>query len=342
MSILNKWADAALLQSRPMQATLELTNQCNERCGHCYIPSYEDDTNRLLTLEQWVQILDQLKEAGTLNLIFMGGEPLLSPIFWKLAKSAASKGFFLSTISNGLLLSDRLAEKLSKIGFSNVTISLYSLDPAIHDKMTNLKGSHKRTLQAIDNCLKYGVPVGVNCLLTKDNIEGIIDLKHWGIDKGIDVKYDPTVTPKLDHDKSPTLLRASPEQLDATYKRLADAFGRGLPAAASPDDFICNAAKGKCAITSYGELLPCVEIRDVLGDLKQTSFKDAWASDAAIKWRSLKMSKLLTQADGSTVSLCDHCPGMALHESEDELKISDFSRALAKIKHKHFNPVQKP
>ncbi len=338
MSILNKWADAAITKARPMQATIELTNRCNERCSHCYLPSFEDDNSKTLSLKQWVEILDQLKEAGTLNLILMGGEPLLSKHFWGIAKEASKRGFFLSMISNGVLISERVAKKLAEVGFSNVTISLYSLDPQIHDAMTNLPGSHKRTMAAIDNLQKHSVPVGVNCLLTKNNIEGIVDLKLWGQAREIDVKYDPTVTPKLNNDQSPTLLRPSASQLDETYKKLADAFGKGLPPLPKSEDFICNASRGKCAITAYGELLPCIEIRDVLGDLTKTTFKDAWSGKKAEKWRTMKIEKLLENDSKETVSLCDHCPGMALHENGDAFKISEFDRSLAATKKKHLQP----
>lgn len=320
-----------------MQATLELTNRCNERCTHCYIPKYEDDPKRILTIEQWRVIMDQLKDAGTINLILMGGEAMLNPLFFQIAEYAANKGFFVSLITNGLLINAKTAKKIADAGIANVTFSLYSLDAEIHDKMTAVKGSCAKTLKAIELIQDQGLQLSINCLLTKDNIETFFELMQWGQQKNIDVKFDPTVTPKYDHDRTPTKLRASSEQLKSFFKQLKSMtpYDVALPLA-EPQDYICNAGKGKCAITAYGELLPCVEIRDVLGDLTKVSFENAWHSPNADKWRRPKVEKILDQVTTKEANICDHCPGMALHETGDAFQVTEFSKTLATIKKDHY------
>lgn len=340
--LINRFLNDGSQKWRPLQASLEITNRCNERCSHCYLDNYTDDQARLLNLEDWKNILDKLKSAGSLYLILMGGEAMLSPLFWPIATYAAQKGFSVSTITNGLKIDSlEVAHRLKEIGFSYVTVSLYSLDPQIHDRMTRLPGSHERTVRAIEFLRSAGVPIGINCLLTKDNIESFFELADWCIERNLEIKADPAVTPKLNRDPSPTLLRASKEQLTKYYQTLIAKWPSGTPKPFknAPEDHICNAGKGKCAVTAYGELLTCIEIREPLGLLHKSEFSELWQGPVAQKWRSLKMHQLKDAPKDSAYNFCDHCPGMALHETGDALKVSKFFTELADVKNSFSNEV---
>jgi len=317
-----------------MQASLELTNRCNERCGHCYIPSFADDPSRVLGREQWFHVLEELRRAGTLFVILMGGEAMLNRHFWDILAKSNEMGFHTSMISNGLKIGDRgVAQKLRDSGLKNLTISLYSLDPAIHDKMTKVKGSHAKTMAAIDFALEVGLEVTLNSLLSRDNIEGIFELEDWALTRDLSLKTDAMITPKLDGDKAPTELRASYEQLKKYYQAKVSKWpaARPKPSGEEFSNFTCNAGKGKCAVTAYGELLPCIEIRDSLGSLLEKPFHELWHGESVQKWRHLKW-KDIEGADQNTVSFCDHCPGMAKNETGDAKKTTCFSNELAKIK----------
>lgn len=342
--IISQWRDLSTKKFIPLQASLELTHRCNESCEHCYLDELKDDKARLLSLEEWYKVLVELKSGGVLYLIFIGGEAMLSPHFWALAERANKMGFDLSLITNGLKIHRlEVAEKLKSVGFRNLTFSLYSLNPEIHDELTNTKGSHKRTTFAIELCQKAGLQVGVNCLLTYKNIEGYFELADWCIERNLEIKTDANVTPKFSGKLGPTKLRASKSQLYQYYLKSSQKWERGLPQAEkfSSGDYVCNAAKGKCAVTPYGELLACLEIREPLGNLKDQSFQEAWFSKSAEKWRDMKMQDLkgLDSQDGA--SFCEHCPGMASHEHNDEYKVMEFTKEVARIKREVSDHVQK-
>lgn len=316
-----------------MQASIELTNRCNERCTHCYIPDYKDDPLRLLDLEQWKDILKQLKAAGTLYLILMGGEAMLSPHFWPIAETAKKMGFSLSMITNGLLINEVSAQRLSEIGFADITFSLYSINPEIHDKMTKVYGSCEKTKKALELCIKYKIPAHVNCLLTSANIEAYFETADWCIERNIPIRFDPLITPKFDGNNAPTKLRATREQLVSFYQKHSTIWPNSTPTPSreAATDYLCNAAKGKCAITAYGDLLTCIEIREPLGNLRNQSFAEIWQSQAAQKWRHFKFQDL-KENDKTLVSFCDHCPGMAIHEKLDPLTPIPYAKMVAEIK----------
>jgi radical SAM protein with 4Fe4S-binding SPASM domain len=333
--IINNWRDLSSKRFIPLQASLELTHRCNESCEHCYLDELKDDHSRLLSLNEWFKVLEELKSGGVLYLIFIGGEAMLSPHFWPLAERAKHLGFDLSLITNGLKIKRiDVAEKLKEIGFRHVTFSLYSLNPKIHDELTNTPGSQIRTLQAIEFCRNAGLEVGINCLLTYKNIEGYFALADWCVERNLEIKVDPNVTPKFGGDLGPTRLRASKAQLFEFYLKGAQKWTRALPEAQKfqADDHVCNAAKGKCAVTPYGDLLSCIEIREPLGNLKIQSFKEAWYSKNAEKWRNIKYKDLEKLDHESGETFCEHCPGMAAHEHGNEFEVMEFSKELAILK----------
>jgi len=332
LSLLDQWRNKSVDEFIPLQASLELTNKCNERCSHCYIPSFKDDPDKVLLLEDWCKILNELRAAGTLYLILMGGEAMLNPLFWDIAKKSNELGFHTAMISNGLKINKlEIAEKLKSVGVKMVTISLYSMDPKTHDTMTSVKGSFQKTMNAIALLRKVGVKVTINSLLTTLNVKNIFDLEDWCFKNNLEFKVDPTVTSKLNGDMAPTRLRASKEQLKWFYeerKRRWELF-KIEPAEELSSSYVCNAAKGKCAVTAYGDLLPCIEIRNPLGNLVKDNFSDIWYRPEAKKWRDIKFTDLNRKSEAG---FCEHCPGMAKNELGDHLEEIGFSVMLSQVK----------
>jgi len=332
LTLLDQWRNKSVDQFIPLQASLELTNKCNERCGHCYIDSFKDDPNRTLSLAQWYKVLDELRGAGTLYLIMMGGEAMLNPHFWDIAKRSSELGFHTAMISNGLKINKlEVAQRLKEAGVQLVTISLYSLDPKIHDTMTSVKGSFQKTMNAITLLQKVGVTVAINSLLTAMNIKKIFELEDWCYKNNLELKVDPTVTSKLNGDMAPTRLRASKVQLEWFFSERKKRWAQYKikPAEELNTGYVCNAAKGKCAVTAYGELLPCIEIREPLGSLVKDKFEDIWYGSGVSKWRDIKFSDINRK---SASGFCEHCPGMAKNEIGNPLEELEFSVMLSKVK----------
>lgn len=334
-SLLDRARAASIKKLIPLQASLELTNRCNERCTHCYIEKFEDDQKRVLDLAGWEKVLDELRAAGTLYVILMGGEAMLNPLFMNILRLSVQKGFHTSMISNGQKIrSFEKAQELAEAGIANITFSLYSHLPEIHDAMTRVKGSHRRTTQTIDWCLEAGIDANVNCLMTRENINGVFELERWCLDRNIELKVDPMITPKLNGDTTPTLLRPSDSQLKWFYRERVRRWSKGIPQASieTENSYVCNAAKGKCAVSAYGELLPCIEIREPLGNLVTESFESIWQTETAKKWRGFLVKDLKDYPLTNGESFCDHCPGMAKNEDGDPMQVSSYARTLAKIK----------
>ncbi|MEE9523617.1 MAG: radical SAM protein, partial [Thermodesulfovibrionales bacterium] len=96
----------------PVNATLELTYRCNNRCVHCYcnLPTGDKIARESeLSLEEIEKIFDELKEMGCLWLLITGGEPLLRDDFSQVYLAAKSRGFLVTVFTNGILVDDEVA-----------------------------------------------------------------------------------------------------------------------------------------------------------------------------------------------------------------------------------------
>jgi MoaA/NifB/PqqE/SkfB family radical SAM enzyme len=142
-SVMQAIWDRALSQGIPLSVHFDLTYRCNERCVHCYLD--HDDHGEMTTAEVR-GVLDQLASAGTLFLIFSGGELLLRKDFFELLAYARQLGFDVKIKTNGILINERAAARIREQGVRQVQISIYSHLPDVHDAITKVPGSlEKRT-----------------------------------------------------------------------------------------------------------------------------------------------------------------------------------------------------
>lgn len=162
--------DALLRRGRWQQLFVELTATCNERCRHCYAGSGPERREALdrATAEAVV------REAAALGFEVVqltGGEALLCPFLADLCALARGLGVpVVEVYTNGVLLTDERYRPLREAGVS-FAFSLYAADPAAHDAVTGVAGSHARTVTAIRRALAGGSRVRVGVIATRPEDE---------------------------------------------------------------------------------------------------------------------------------------------------------------------------
>lgn len=113
----------------PVSAYLHLTNKCNLHCVGCY--SLDDKRNAcpdMSTMEIF-DALSQLRDIGVENVVFSGGEPLLTKDILKIVKYAKEECKFpnLILITNGTIFNKKLLSELPKyIDVVSVSLDTYS------------------------------------------------------------------------------------------------------------------------------------------------------------------------------------------------------------------------
>nr|WP_222622510.1 heme d1 biosynthesis radical SAM protein NirJ [Ramlibacter albus] len=152
-----------------------LTRRCNLTCKHCYALSADHAYPGELDEAQMLAVLDDLKAYGVPALILSGGEPLLSPHLWAVARRARELGFHLGLSTNGTLIDAAMADRIASHGFDYVGISLDGLRET-HDRFRRLEGAFDASLAALRMLQGRGLNVGMRYTLTAMNAQDFAPL----------------------------------------------------------------------------------------------------------------------------------------------------------------------
>ncbi|MFO1417474.1 MAG: heme d1 biosynthesis radical SAM protein NirJ [Methylotetracoccus sp.] len=155
-----------------------LIRRCNLTCRHCYTTSADIDFPGELDTDEVFAVMDDLKAFRVPVLILSGGEPLLRPDIFQIARRAKGMGFYVGLSSNGTLIDERNVDAIDDTGFDYVGVSLDGMAEA-HDAFRRSPGSFERSLHGIRLCRERGIKIGIRFTLTRDNhqdLPALLDL----------------------------------------------------------------------------------------------------------------------------------------------------------------------
>lgn len=162
------------IYSSPLLAHLAITNVCNMHCEYCSVREAHSNSKDLDT-KTWKKIIKKLADFGVFQIGFTGGEPTLRKDIFELIKYTKKQGCVCNLTTNGWVLSEHFVKNLKKNGLTQCQISLDSFNGDVHDKLRG-KGSLQRVISAIELLQKQNVCVGIDCVVSKNNIKEIPDL----------------------------------------------------------------------------------------------------------------------------------------------------------------------
>ncbi len=165
-----------------------LIRRCNLTCKHCYSISADKDFPGELSTEEVFGVMDDLKRFRVPVLILSGGEPLLRPDIYDVARRAKEMGFYVGLSTNGTLIDESNIGQIAAIGFDYVGVSLDGI-AATHDKFRRMDGAFDKSMHGIRLCKARGIKVGIRFTLTQDNAHDLPALLQLMEDEGLDKFY---------------------------------------------------------------------------------------------------------------------------------------------------------
>jgi len=199
-----------------LRVTVLTTLQCNFACDYCIQGDHGDYNKHAakMSLETAARVADwceaRLDAVGpsTFALTFFGGEPLLNlPVLYYLAErlwhASQHRGvrMFINVITNGLLLTPEVVDRLQPFGLNGVKITLDG-DREAHDRMRPLRGGQGTFDKIIANIRKVAdkcrISIGGNFdESTVDSYPALLDFlreQEFG-DKLSKVNFKPVIRP---------------------------------------------------------------------------------------------------------------------------------------------------
>ncbi len=165
-----------------------LIRRCNLTCKHCYSISADTHFKGELETDEVYEVMDDLKAFGVPVLILSGGEPLLRPDIFDIAKRAKAMGFYVGLSSNGTLIDESNIDTIAETGFDYVGISLDGLRE-VHDQFRQKEGAFDASLHAAKLCKQHGIKIGLRFTLTQMNYQDFPALLDLVAEHDIDKFY---------------------------------------------------------------------------------------------------------------------------------------------------------
>ncbi|OGS19267.1 MAG: hypothetical protein A2219_04395 [Elusimicrobia bacterium RIFOXYA2_FULL_50_26] len=331
MDLSQKLFDNTRRKNIPLLCTFELTQNCNQRCVHCYLCMGQNKRLGELSTRQVKQILAQLARAGTLYLTFTGGEIFLRKDIIELCAAARGLSFDLRLFTNGTLLTETTVRELAALNITALEISVYG-KKSTHDSITCLPGSFDKSIAAIRLAREYGIAVSLKTPLMKDNFSDYRYLQKLAVRLGAVMKTDPVIVPANDGGRSVLRHRLPKQKLKTLFSESRRA-GEMRHAPETGNSMLCSAGHNLAAIICDGTLYPCLQLPLVFGNLKKNSFAKLWNSDEAKDFRKITDCDLVECSSCKLSSFCQRCPGLALIENGSLLGPSKTSCEIAQLKY---------
>ena len=169
----------------PLFAVWNFTNRCNLACKHCYQDSDHSRLDNELTLDEKLDLVEQMGRAHMPMIAISGGEPTVSSDLIPVVKRAAELGMHISIATNGTLITPKLAGQLAEAGARYIEISLDSVDPARHDAFRGAPGMWERSVAGAKAVVATeGLRLGIAMCVHQGNIDEAADMMAFAEDIG--------------------------------------------------------------------------------------------------------------------------------------------------------------
>lgn len=166
---------------------IELTSHCNQRCSYCYNAWREDNGRSVGALPhaELLRLVDKvLTELEVDHVTLTGGETFARADVFDVLDACRGHGVDVQIISNGGLVDDALAQRLSPYPIRCVQITLNGPSAALHRE--HVGGDHfDATIDGIRALRRHGVPVAGCIVVTRRNAAVVGEILDLFVELGV-------------------------------------------------------------------------------------------------------------------------------------------------------------
>lgn len=262
----------------PVACQWELTCRCNLRCVMCYTDCFNrpDKIQDELPTNEIIRIMDELAEAGCLELCLTGGEPLARQDFFEIYAHAKQKGFLVTIFTNGTLITDVIADRLAALPPHRIEISFHGLTEQTFETITQGKGSYQRCIRAINLLRERNLPLVLKSTAMTVNRGEILAIKQFVSGLGsVEYRLGEELRATLDGSDAPQQLTIPEAEWLPIKQQDPDLWAetcRTQEKTPAP----CTSGMRRFHIDAYGRLQLCSGNRRMSYDLRTGSFKEGF------------------------------------------------------------------
>ena len=286
-----------------------LTGRCNFNCRHCFNAA---DMSPLATQWSWPdaeRLMDEARDCGIHRFTITGGEPMLHPHFMQILRGIHERGMAVIELNtNGSFLTEQILEEMAS--FDCRPLMKISFDGlGYHDWLRSSPGAEEKALAAFRLCIKHGFETAAQINVHRKNVDSMLPtlrlLDEMGVSRAriirtsdsprwVQMADGQTLSFQEYYDQMLDVVRTyarEPHRMSVRIWQMLDLFteqkkyriyaarcGEGAYDDRLP---ICSSNRSMVAITSSGEIVPCMQISGYyeeqgisLGNVHQTPLQE--------------------------------------------------------------------
>ena len=299
----------------PNELHIDLTDGCNEKCVHCYLPK---GGAHYLDKDIAFKVLKEFREAQGLTVYVSGGECMLHRNFAEILRYAKSLDLNIVVMSNLICCDEKIATLLKEIDPQFVNVSLYAVTEDIHDSITQIPGSCCKTKEAIDALQAVGVHVRIATPFMHENRTCVDELKEYASRHQVHLIGDCEIFGQIDHSCGNQSHALSMKEMEMIISAHKDVFVKVPmdPLRCEREAKVCDIGDARLNLDAQGMYYPCDGFHGaIIGDARKDSLWDVWTGNALNKLRGLMNKDFGTCASCADRAWCKVCPMRNFNET---------------------------
>ncbi|GLK75344.1 coenzyme PQQ synthesis protein E [Methylopila jiangsuensis] len=282
----------------PLGMLAELTHRCPLSCPYCSNPVDLDKRSTELDTETWKRVFSEAAAMGVLHLHLSGGEPTARKDIVELTAHAVKVGLYTNLITSGIGVTREKLQELADAGLDHVQLSIQDALPDNADRIAGLKGAHEKKRVLAAHVLDLGLPLTINAVIHRANIENIEALVNMALEFGarrVEVAHSQYYGWALENRNMLMPTREQVMKAAETVERLREQLqGKLVIDAVVPDYYArrpkpCVGGWGKQSlnVTPQGKVLPCHAAETIthlqFDYVTEKSLSEIWTNGSAFE-----------------------------------------------------------
>lgn len=329
---LASYLHAVAKNQAPANLTIELVAACNLRCVHCYVDHQKPAT---LSYPVVTHVIDEFADAGGLFLGFTGGEIGLRNDLFDLIAHARRRRLFVTLLSSGTLWGPTQWQAIAQSGVQRVRLSLYAMEAEVHDRVTNSKGSHNKTMATLHGLRSLGVEVQIACPVLNVNATAVPGVLTYASKLGLTVGIDARISGSENGCRDTlSFLADDPSVADVLAATETLRCHPRSPRTLKGSDRPCNVGETMAFIAASGDVRPCANWPRAAGNLSGSTLLEIFRTSPEFRRaRALRRDDADACKSCTFLPSCNQCPALALEENpltlQPSSRVCRYSRISA-------------
>ena len=321
-----------------------ITDECDQRCKHCYI--FSEGHPKLIEMP-WKRLVAVLANIERMcermkrqpYLYITGGDPILHSRFWDFLELVHSRGIPFTLMGNPFHLTDEVCRKLKSLGCRKYQLSIDGMRQT-HDFFRK-PGSFDTTLRSIATIRKAGMHCAVMTTVSETNRCELPDIIDLVVEHHVDIfafgRYCPTSEDKATKHSwhiEPQDYRDLLEKCWEKFEQYKDSdttfnlkdhlwtlflYEKGvfkIPDGLDDDTIYdgCNCGNCHFTISAEGRLMACRRFDSYVGTVNEELY-DVFHGPKLNRYRQHERFEKCAQCE--LLRFCRGCPAVAFGYSHD-------------------------